>query len=182
MKSGHRICLLRHFPVDRGLPTGWLTAEDLQRWKLEYDESPVTVSPVSFTTDEWQTCVASDLSRAHQTALNVFGSEVEVTPLLREAEFMTFRTGKLRMPVRVWTWLLRLCWLTGHRSQRACRDDLMQRVKAAADAISERPGNVLVVAHGGLMIYLSRELLARGYSGPKLRMPKHVTPYCYERL
>ncbi|HEX8281488.1 MAG TPA: histidine phosphatase family protein, partial [Chthoniobacterales bacterium] len=111
----------------------------------------------------------------------VFRGEVECTPLLREPEFAEFRTGRLRLPVPVWRWWLRLAWMTGHQSQRGCRDEFRRRVAAVADRLCALEGDTLVVSHAGMMAYLSRELRRRGFSGPKLRIAGHATAYVYER-
>ena len=36
-----RIGLIRHFPVELRLPSGWRTAEELYIWRQQYDASPV---------------------------------------------------------------------------------------------------------------------------------------------
>ena len=32
-----RIGLIRHFPVTEPWPSGWVTSDDLQRWRKRYD-------------------------------------------------------------------------------------------------------------------------------------------------
>ena len=129
----------------------------------------------------WQACLSSDLPRARITASAVFRGEVGHTDLLREAQFTPFNTGDLRLPVWSWQWLLRLAWMTGHRSQRACRDEFRRRVLAVADRLSALEQDTLVVSHAGMMVFLSAELRRRGFLGPKLRIAKHGTAYVYEK-
>jgi broad specificity phosphatase PhoE len=50
-----------------------------------------------------------------------------------------------------------------------------------ADRLEDKAGDILVVSHGGMMRYLSAELRRRGFTGPKLQIPKHATLYIYER-
>lgn len=177
-----RIGLIRHFPVKHPFPTGWRTAEELSEWLRTYDASPVTVlDGVDLGPDPWAECVSSDMERAAVTAAAVFQGEFERTPLLREPEFAGFRTGRLRLPVRIWRMVLLFCWSTGHRSQRACRDDFRRRVEAAADLLEARTRDVLVVSHAAMMNYLSAELIHRGFQGPKLKIAKHATLHVYER-
>src|SRR5262245_24033709 len=176
-----RIGLLRHFPVEQRFPVGWRTAADLQAWRERYDQAETTVSEFDLGGIAWQACFSSDLPRACITAKAVFHGEVTQTPVLREAQFAQFQTGNLRLPLWAWQWVLRYTWLTGHRSQRDCRDDFQQRVRAAADQLSALKQDTLVVSHAGMMAYLSAELRRRGFVGPKLRIAKHARAYIYEK-
>ena len=176
-----RIGLLRHFPVTEPLPSGWRTAGELHDWRERYDAAEVQVGKFELGGIDWQKCLASDLSRAQRTAAEVFSGDVEPTELLREAEFTQFQTGNLRLPVLAWRWMIRGAWITGHNSQRSCRDDLRRRVQTMADRLSAAEEDTLVVSHAGMMLYLSAELRRRGFVGPKLRIAKHATAYVYER-
>lgn len=175
-----RIGLLRHFPVTEDLPTGWHTAAGLQAWRERYDGAEAIVGHFDLGGINWQACLSSDLPRALRTAQSVFDGTVECTPLLREAEFATFSTGKLRLPVWAWKWVLRAAWTTGHASQRACRDDFRRRVAAIADRLIRCDRDTLVVSHAGMMAYLSAELRRRGFIGPKVRVARHASAYVYE--
>lgn len=176
-----RIGLLRHFPVDQSLPSGWRTSGELQAWRVSYDQAAPQIGPFELSGVDWQACISSDMERAAATARAVFGGDVMQTPLLREGEFAEFRTGKLRLPVWAWRQVLRLTWMTGHSSQRACRDEFMQRVRTIADQLVAADRDTLVVSHAGMMAYLSSELRRRGFAGPKLRIAKHAVAYVYEQ-
>ncbi len=176
-----RIGLLRHFPVTEQFPTGWKTSVDLQTWLERYNLAETTVGEFDLGGVDWQTCLSSDLPRARITAQAVFSGQASHTELLREAQFTPFKTGNLRLPVWIWKWMLRLCWMTGHRSQRACRDEFRQRVAIMADQLSVMDQDTLVVSHAGMMAYLSAELRRRGFTGPKLRVAKHASVYIYEK-
>jgi broad specificity phosphatase PhoE len=176
-----RVGLLRHFPVLEPLPTGWKTAAELDAWLVRYDAARAIVGAFDLGGIDWQACLSSDAERARVTAAAVFGPAVTHTALLREASFAPFATGVLRLPVRAWRWVLRLSWMTGHRSQRARRDEFRGRVAAMADQLCEGQRDTLVVSHAGMMAYLGRELRRRGFAGPKLRDARHATVYVYER-
>lgn len=176
-----RIGLIRHFKVQEGLPKGWTTAAQLYAWRSRYESSQVTPAPLNLGDIHWDTCLSSDIDRAVTTAKAAFEGEIEYTPLLREAEFTPLKTGPLRLPSGLWRQLYRLVWLSGHHSQRACRDDFRSRVMAVADLLEKRCGNTLVVCHAGMMVFLALELRHRGFTGPKLRMPDHATVYLYEQ-
>jgi broad specificity phosphatase PhoE len=175
-----RIGLLRHFQVTEQFPAGWKTAADLQAWIERYDVAEATVGEFDLGGVEWQACLASDMPRTRITASAVFPGEIGHSELLREASFAPFNTGDLRLPVWVWKWMLRLSWMTGHRSQRGCRDEFRRRVAAAADRLCEVRQDTLVVSHAGMMAYLSAELRRRGFAGPKLRIAKYAKVYVYE--
>lgn len=162
-------------------PTGWRTSADLLVWYERYDQAEICAGEFDLGGVAWQACLSSDLPRASITAKTVFRGEVELTPHLREARLASFGTGNLRLPARVWWWLLRLSWLTGHPSQRACRDDFQRRMHTVADRLSAAQQDTLVVSHAGMMAYLSAELRRRGFSGPRLRIARHATAYLYER-
>lgn len=176
-----RIGLIRHFPVEQQFPSGWKTTADLHQWREQYEASPVILGQADLGSFQWTHCISSDVERAVATAKAVFRGPVEQTSLLREPDFAQFPTGNLRLPVLIWRLLLMLSWATGHKTQRACRDEFRRRVIATADLLEAKTGDILVVSHAGIMSYLSAEFRRRGFSGPKLRIAKHATLYVYER-
>lgn len=176
-----RIGLLRHFPVDQDLPRGWRTAADLQAWCESYDLASVSIGHFDLGGVVWQACISSDLPRTSMTASAIFDGEIKQTALLREPQFARFKTGKLRLPVWAWRGLLHLSWMTGHRSQRACRDEFRRRVTVVADQLSATDQDTLVVSHAGMMAYLGAELRRRGFVGPRLRIARHAKVYLYEK-
>ena len=173
--------LIRHFPVRQDFPRGWRTAEELRRWYESYDLADITPTDFDLGGIAWKVCLTSDLPRAHRTAERIFSGPLERTPLLREARFAPFATGGLRLPVAVWKGLLRLTWMTGHRSQRACRDDMRERVLRVADRLTAANRDTLVVSHAGTMVFLSRELRHRGFSGPRFQVAVHAKVYLFSR-
>jgi hypothetical protein len=58
-----RIGLIRHFPVDQPLPTGWKTAADLIAWRESYDLATALVGEAQLGAGGWQACLSSDLPR-----------------------------------------------------------------------------------------------------------------------
>jgi hypothetical protein len=174
-----RVGLVRHFPVCQDFPSGFLTAADLEAWQASYNKAEITAGDTDLGGIEWQACLASDVPRARLTAETVFAGPIEFTPLLREANYTAFPTGNLRLPATAWKWILRLCWMTGHRSQRANCDEFKQRVRAAAKRLSGIDRDTMVVSHAGMMFFLSIELRRLGFTGPKLRLARHATAYVY---
>jgi hypothetical protein len=176
-----RIGLLRHFPVDQPFPSGWRTSAELQEWQRTYDLAATRVGDFDLGAVVWRVCLASDLPRARITAATVFKGPVEYTAMLREARFAPFGTGGLRLPVWVWHALVRMCWWTGHRAQRACRDEFRARVQAAAERLDLMSEDTLVVSHAGFLAHLGRGLQRRGFAGPGLGLARHARVYVFER-
>jgi len=175
-----RIGLLRHFPVEQPIISGWKTAAEIHAWRHQYDASPAIPGECDIG-NCWAECLSSDLERTLSTASAVFSGDIQATALLREPELARFNTGKLRLPMWVWRWILRFTWMTGHSSQRAGRDEFQKRVNQVADLLESMRHDVLVVSHAGMMAYLSAELQRRGFVGPKLRIPRHAVLYVYEK-
>ena len=176
-----RIGLIRHFPVTEPWPSGWVTSDDLQRWRERYDAAAPIIGPIEVSRIAWQRCFSSDLKRAYVTAQAAYSGTIEQTPLLREVETLPFASGRLRLPRRGWRWVFRLAWLTGHKSQRAARDDLHRRVRTMADLLEAESMDALVVSHAGMMLFLRKELLRRGFQGPNFRLAEHGRLYVFER-
>jgi hypothetical protein len=176
-----RIGLVRHFPVQEAWPSGWVTSADLQQWRIRYDASEPIVGPIDIGAYSWQRCFSSDLKRAYVTAQAAHNRTIVQTPLLREVETLPFPTGGLRLPLWGWRWVFRLAWLTGHKSQCPARDDLRRRVRAIADLLETEPADTLVVSHAGLMHYLRKEFIRRGFQGPGFKLAEHARLYVFER-
>jgi broad specificity phosphatase PhoE len=153
----------------------------LHEWRQRYDSSEVTPGTIHTGAINWQKCFCSDLKRAYTTAQAAYTGEITQTPLLREIEVQPFRTGQLSLPIWVWRWMVRMAWLASHESQRTARDDFRQRVQAIANMLDAEPGDTLVVSHAGMMMYLRKELMRRGFRGPKFGVAEHARLYVYER-
>ena len=176
-----RIGLLRHFPVQQPVIRGWRTAAEIHSWRQHYDASPAILAECDLDPARWVDCLSSDMERTVATAAALFNGPIQKTALLREPELAQFNTGGLRLPMWMWRWVLRYTWMTGHESQRVGRDEFHNREKQAADLLESKTHTVLVVSHAGMMAYLSTELRRRGYTGPRLGIPRHAFLYVYER-
>jgi hypothetical protein len=53
--------------------------------------------------------------------------------------------------------------------------------RQVADLVESSDEEVLVVSHAGMMAYLRRELVGRGFAGPKFRLAEHGRLYVFER-
>lgn len=176
-----RVALVRHFPVSEPLPRGWVTGAELEIWRQRYDAAEVRATAVEDESSRWTHCYANNLQRAQTTARAMYSGDIITHSGLREAQFTPFSTGALRLPVWLWRMMFRLAWLTGHASQRPYRDDFLNRVRTMAEVIDSHEKDVLVVCHAGMMFYLRKELLRRGFCGPKFGMAEHARLYVFER-
>lgn len=158
-----------------------MTCTELLLWRQKYDDSEVFERSVADETHRWACCYASYLSRAQTTARAFWSAEILTRPDLREVEFAPFATGQVKLPVRLWRLLIRIAWMTGHASQRALRDDFRHRVRRMVDEIESQGQDALVVSHAGMMMYLRKELLLRGFSGPKFGIAEHARIYEFQR-
>lgn len=172
-----RIGLARHFPVSVPWPTGWRTSAELQDWRERYDIAEVNPFPVADETPRWSRCYTSNLPRAETTARAMFRGEITSLALLREGTFGPFGTGGLRLPVWAWRMVIRLAWLGGHASQKHLRDDFFGRVRSVADLIESHQEDLLLVSHAGMMMYLRKELIRRGFRGPRFGIAQHARVY-----
>ncbi len=176
-----RVGLVRHFPVNEPLPSGWRTGDELDAWRERYDQATIQTGPFDLGGIPWQVCLSSDLPRAMSTAQHLFDGPIEVTPWLREAEFSFRHVSRYRLPVWVWHFGLRAMWATRHRSQRTFQDDFLRRVALASERLLSSECDTLVVSHAGMMHYLSAVLRRRGMMGPKIRLARHAVVYVYTR-
>jgi len=78
--------------------------------------------------------------------------------------------------------LFKAAWLVNHKSQPESKADVKRRVKAVLDKILLKcQDDVLIVSHAGLMTFMRKELLNRGFRGPNFKTPDNGKLYVYER-
>ena len=78
--------------------------------------------------------------------------------------------------------MIRLAWLLNHNSQPESKDDVKKRIEIALDQILGTEKNILIVGHGGIMLFMRKELLKRGFIGPSFKNPKNGELYVFEKL
>jgi len=177
-----RIGLIRHFEVTQPMPSGWLTSVDLSRWLDDYNRAEVTPKPLDLGGIMWAKCLSSDLPRAYTTAQAAFSGPIQQMPELREAEFLPFATGQLRMPLLAWRMMLRLAWLSSHRSQHTAKTAFLTRLNfLSTEVLAKAEEDTLIVSHAGMMAFLRKELIALGFSGPRFRLAENGKLYVFEK-
>jgi broad specificity phosphatase PhoE len=177
-----RIGLMRHFKVTRGYPSGLFSSHDLMNWVDEYNASEVEESEVDLGGVDWKICYSSTLPRAEITARRAFKGEITFLEELREIRLSPFFRSNIKLPLPVHLMFIRLAWLMKHPSQNPGKQEVFQQISRTADRITQsKDDDVLIVCHGGIMMFMSKELLKRGFKGPKLgRHIEHGNVYVFE--
>lgn len=178
-----KIGLVRHFEVTLGIPNRqWMTPEQIAQWMNDYDVADIRLGRVDLGDICWTRCISSDSPRALKTAQAIFPGPIEPTPMLREPALRPIARANIRMPFPFWKMMLRIAWMTSHRSQRDAKTAFLQNVKTFAyDVLPQCGENTLVVGHAGFMFFLRKELLRQGYRGPKFSVPENGKLYVFEK-
>ncbi|KHF40168.1 histidine phosphatase family protein [Halalkalibacter okhensis] len=177
-----KVGLIRHFKVERGYPNKWVTSKDLINWIREYDQSEVVENEIHLGDVKWQRCYSSDLSRAVKTAQKAYKDDIIYLEELREVQLNPVIRGNVRLPLFVHLLFIRGAWLLEHKSQIDPKKDVIKRINKTLDEILRSNEEVLIVGHGGIMMFMSRELKRRGFKGPTLRRPANGKLYIYDNM
>ncbi|MBU8878383.1 histidine phosphatase family protein [Bacillus sp. FJAT-29790] len=177
-----KIGLVRHFKVMHAYPEKiWITPSELTKWFKDYDASDIEEGETDLQEIEWEKCYSSDMFRAEKTASAIFDGEIIKTENLREVPAYPLVHRNIKLPYQLWAVLVRLAWLVNHPSQKDSKKSVEKRINLFLDdIISEGKANVLIVSHGALMIFMRRELVKRGFSGPRIGHPANGKLYLFE--
>jgi len=175
-----KIGLVRHFKVTRGYPDRFVTSEELMKWVEEYDESDVEENEVDLHDIEWKKCYASDLTRAEVTAREVYAGDIVSLKELREIRLSPLFSSRRKLPLFLHLFMIRVAWWFNHRSQPESKKEILKRINGIVDAIIQEDEDVLIVGHGGIMIFMRKELIKRGFRGPKFRRPSNGKLYVFQ--
>ncbi len=177
-----RIGLIRHFEVQKPMPRGWFTWGELAAWREEYERTEIIARQIDLGGIAWSRCFSSDLPRAYATAQAAFTGDILQMPELREPQVDAFRTGDLKLPFPVWKWMLRLAWMSSHSSQRNAKTAFMAKVRHVTDEIIiKAQEDTLIVSHAGVMMFLRKELVKLGFTGPSFKVAENGRLYVFER-
>ncbi|WP_044748436.1 histidine phosphatase family protein [Bacillus alveayuensis] len=177
-----KVGLIRHFKVTRGYPNKFVTSDELMKWADEYDASDVEENEIDLCNIEWKRCFSSDLLRAKITAEKAFNGKIVYLEELREIKLSPFFRLNIRLPLFLHLFFIRVAWLFNHKSQLESKSDVIKRINAALDKILISNEDVLIVSHGGIMMFMRKELMRRGFKGPKFRRPDHGKLYIFQKL
>lgn len=178
-----KIGLVRHFEVELNIPSRqWMTPEQISQWMADYDVAEVKLGSVDLGGIDWARCISSDSPRAQKTAQAIYSGPIEFTPMLREPTLNPIARTNLRMPFQFWKMVLRVAWMTSHRSQLDAKTAFLSNVRTFAhEVLPKYREDTLVVAHAGFMIFLRKELLRQGFKGPKFSLPDNGKLYVFEK-
>lgn len=180
-----KVGLVRHYKVSKGFPRNHLAVgpEELVKWFAEYDEAEIEEGVTDLGGIQWDRCCCSDMPRAVKTAKKIFGESIQPMKELREVPHPHFdMISKRRYPFLWWAILTRLSWHFNQEAQREKKEDVQKRIQGVLDRILlDGDGNVLIVSHAALMMEMRKELLSRGFKGPKFRTPANGALYVFEK-
>lgn len=177
-----KIGLIRHFEVELNIPSRqWMTPDQIHRWMADYDGAEVKLGRVDLGGTSWARCISSDSPRARKTAQAIYGGPIEYTPMLREPALNPIARTNLRMPFPFWKMVLRVAWMTSHKSQLDAKTAFLANVRTFAhEVLPACREDTLVVGHAGFMMFLRKELLRQGYRGPRFTLPENGRLYVFE--
>ncbi len=176
-----KVGLVRHFKVTRGYPqTKTVTRNEMLQWMEEYEASDVEPIPVDLSGTHWTKCITSDIPRAIRTAQTIYPGETIITQDLREVPFQPPFKRNIALSGRLWYTLITIGVFLSHPSQPEGRKDIVKRVRKVMCEVIATGEDTLIVSHGAIMKYLRRELLRRGFRGPKTEIEINGKLYEYE--
>ncbi|MEP6795271.1 MAG: histidine phosphatase family protein [Saprospiraceae bacterium] len=174
-----KIGLVRHFKVKHNYPTSWFVSkEEVLQWFEGYENAEIEYQQVNMGEIGWTSCYTSPSARAIKTADAVFSGNNIKTNALRELNILPLLNTKISLPFLVWAILVRIRSF----SSNMITEEFKTRLFTFLDTIiSEDNENVLIVSHGFVMMFLRKELLRRGFTGPGMMSPVHRRVYVFEK-
>lgn len=179
-----KIGLVRHFEVDCPMPDKLqlITPGQYRSWLDEYNGANIKARPVDSAGIKWERCYSSDMRRAVQTAHQIYDGPIVAAECLRELVIYPPSRRNIRLPALLWLVSGRLAWMFSHPSQPESREAFSKRLRQVMQTmVLNQAGNVLLVSHSGLMMFLRRELLRKGFHGPSFLYAEHGRIYVFER-
>ncbi|NQD65583.1 histidine phosphatase family protein [Bacillus haikouensis] len=176
-----KIGLVRHFKVKRGYPNSIVSSEELMKWVEEYEASDVEENEVELCGIEWKACYSSNMKRAQVTAQKVFEGEIIFLEELREIPLAPLFPSKMRLPLFIHLFAIRVAWWFNHPSQSESKREVLKKINRIVDRVISEGEDVLIVGHGGVMMFMRKELTRRGFSGPSFGRPDNGVVYIFEK-
>ncbi|MGE7761474.1 histidine phosphatase family protein [Peribacillus sp. NPDC097895] len=176
-----KIGLVRHFKVAHEFPTGKsVTADDMKQWFMDYDAADIIYGTTLLRAEEWQECYCSDMSRAVKTAKHIYPGTVHRMEELREIPSPPLK-GKVKLPFILWAIWIRSCSLINKQTRAEIKIAERRINKALDEIFAKGERDVLIVSHAALMVYMRKELIRRGFAGPKFKIASNGRLYVFER-
>jgi len=169
------IVLLRH-----GKPAmaegGKLSSSQFGAWVAEYNQAGIDLAlpptkQVLETAAECDFVICSHLPRSIESARALDVDCVDINDsLFREFEMPYANLTTPRFSATTWSAIYRVMWLAGFCANAESYRQAKQRGLACVEQLLEyanRYRRVLFVGHGALLWFICKQLLLRGWLGPK---------------
>ena len=177
-----KIGLVRHFKVITSKTLKKLNSAEFNERMENYDNSPVRANEANISSNDWDICYSSTLSRASETAKSIYQGEIISTNLIIEVPLSAFMKTNSHFPSMVWHIGGRIAWLFSSKSQAESISGTKQRIDYFMKIIEESGHkNILVVSHGFFMKVFVRQLKKRGFIGGIDFAPKNGKLYLFEK-
>jgi broad specificity phosphatase PhoE len=163
----------------------WITPRQLADWIRAYNAAGIYDDNIPLRTStravDSGIIVTSPLIRCMQSArLLAPLRDIETEELIREAGIPYANWVFPRLPVPVWTILFRVAWFCGYSSNSESLLQATSRARSATDRLidlAQQHQSVFVMGHGVMTALIAKQLVRRGWSGPKRPAHKHWQ-YC----
>jgi broad specificity phosphatase PhoE len=175
--NGARIVLVRHARSSH-VHNGWIDADGFRSWRDAYDAAGIRNderAPAELVelTAQAGIVLASDTARAVATARMLApGREIVESPLFRELDLEGPALGRLRMPLRAWSFavggrilvqMLRRAYPSESESER------IRRASRFLNDLASEHALIVVVTHAMFRRRLAAELVRTGWQAEEGR-------------
>jgi broad specificity phosphatase PhoE len=168
-----KITILRHgkpnFEWGRSV---W--GSDFKNLEHAYDSAGIVGLPPAETEHlalEHKLVVCSDLPRSLESARALGIDTVDISSeTFREMNLPYFDYSPIKLPLKIWVVILRTLWFFGFSRNAESLGSAKKRAKTASNQLiqlASEHDSVLLVGHGFLNHYISKELRRKHWSGPK---------------
>jgi broad specificity phosphatase PhoE len=166
-----------------------IAPRQLAHWIRAYNAADILIDDIPPQTPKKAArsgiIVSSPLRRCVQSAQLLGPTQaLVIEELLREAGIPYANWGFPRLPLSVWAVIFRVAWFRGYSSNSEPLSQARMRARLAAERLIElaqQHESVFVVGHGIMTMLIAKELLLRGWSGPK-RPANKYWQYCVYRF
>jgi broad specificity phosphatase PhoE len=168
-----------------------LSAAEWGTWVAEYNAAGIDpeVPPPESAIEKVKSCsfaVCSDLERSRKSADALGIERVSICEsMFRELDMPHAGWRYPRLSLVAWAVIFRLMWALGYSRNSESFREGRARARLCAERLAEMAAeheSVVFVGHGALIWFVSRNLNAMGWSGPKRPPRKHweFGVYLYE--
>jgi hypothetical protein len=143
-----------------------ISGSDIEKFINEYNNcelvSPTVPIYLKGVLNNAHLFISSNLKRALDSFKLLGVHKFDVSYLFAEAELPCGILKNLKMPLFVWTFFLRIVWCLGYTKNCESIYDFKKRMKNAHAYLQEKSkhhDNIVIMAHGFVIMLLEKELL-----------------------